>query len=198
MDQLSNSLFPIGNTKKEQIRREAEEAGIPTASKKDSQGVCFLGHIDIYDFLSHYIELTPGHVLDVSGNIIGRHKGAFVYTIGQRHGFSLNNYDTERNPMYVISKDTKKNTITVSSSKRKLTETRYVNLRNVLLREQIFIGETIEAQFRYRQKPFLVKIIEKDTESLTIQTVLNIELPAIGQSCVLYKDSFCIGGGIIT
>src|SRR5690606_13251454 len=66
-EQLLASLFPIGDTEKSGIRNEAEKAGIPTANKKDSQGVCFLGHIDIPEFLSHYITLVPGNVLDTDG-----------------------------------------------------------------------------------------------------------------------------------
>lgn len=196
-EQLTTSLFPVGNTTKEQIRAEAEEAGIPTAQKKDSQGVCFLGHIDIPEFLSHYIELVPGPVLNEKMEVVGQHQGAFVYTIGQRHGFTLNTQDTERNAMFVIAKDVDKNTITVSSNKQLTAESENLKLEQVTLREKLSVGDTVDAQFRYRQKPFSVKIIETQEHFLTIQTTTPVEQPAVGQSCVLYRGTLCIGGGTI-
>jgi tRNA-uridine 2-sulfurtransferase len=197
-EQLDAALFPVGNTPKEQIRKEASQAGIPTATKKDSQGVCFLGHIDIPEFLSHYVTLEAGKVLDEQGNIIGTHKGALVYTIGQRHGFTLSNQDTARKHHYVISKNTDANTITVSEQKPLTTRSQQITLHSCILREAVTPGDTIEAQFRYRQTPFAVKIYSVNDSTLTIETLDSVEQPAVGQSCVLYKGSLCIGGGIIS
>lgn len=196
-EQLANSLFPVGNTPKEEIRREAEAAGIPTAQKKDSQGVCFLGHIDIPEFLSHYTELIPGPVLSEEGEVIGHHQGAFVYTIGQRHGFTLNTRDTERNVMFVTDKDINKNTITVGKNKRLVLNSTDIKLDNVILREKLTIGNNVEAEFRYRQEPFSVRIIDINEHRITLQPTSTIEQPAIGQSCVLYRNSLCLGGGTI-
>lgn len=196
-EQLGFSLFPVGDTPKESIRAEAELAGIPTAQKKDSQGICFLGHIDIPEFLSHYIELTPGPVLDENGEIVGQHKGAFVYTIGQRHGFSLSNQDTERNAMFVIATDTNKNTITVGEHKQFTEKSLNIKLNKVNVRKNLSADDIIEAQFRYRQNPFSIKIIEVSENSLVIQPSTPVEQPAAGQSCVLYQGSHCIGGGTI-
>lgn len=88
------------------------------ARKKDSQGICFLGHIDIPEFLSHYIDLTPGDVLDEERRVIGRHKGAVVYTLGQRHGFTLDSKDEERKAVFVTGRDIEANTITVGKKGR--------------------------------------------------------------------------------
>lgn len=195
--QLRYSLFPIGDTPKEQIRAEAEKLGLPVADKKDSQGICFLGHVNIPEFLSHYIELTPGPVLSEQGEVIGEHQGAFVYTLGQRHGFTLHTEDRERTPMFVIDRDTEANTVTVSPTKPQTQPSDLITLHGLVLRDTITPGDALKAQFRYRQTPFQIKINELSDSALTIQTADSVELPAVGQSCVLYRGTHCIGGGII-
>lgn len=196
-DQLQSALFPVGDSDKSVIRAEAAKAGIPTAMKKDSQGVCFLGHIDIPEFLSHYVSLEEGHVLDEEGNMIGTHKGALVYTIGQRHGFTLTNHDTDRKHLYVIAKDIDQNTITVSETKPYIKANNSVRLENIVVRESLAVGDVVEAQFRYRQTPFSITITAINEDSLTIETNGEVEMPAIGQSCVIYRGAVCIGGGTI-
>ena len=196
-EQLDYALFPVGDTEKSIIRAEAVKAGIPTATKKDSQGVCFLGHIDIPEFLSHYIELTRGDVLDESGNVIGTHQGALVYTLGQRHGFTLNSKDTARKHHYVVARDIDKNSLTVSEEREVTKQKDVITLTNTVLRSPLNIGDTIQAQFRYRQVPFKVTITSQSNDALTLSVVEATEQPAAGQSCVLYRDSHCIGGGII-
>lgn len=196
-EQLARSLFPVGDTPKDVIRKEATKAKIPTANKKDSQGVCFLGHVDIPEFLSHFTDLREGVVLDEEGNKIGTHHGALVYTVGQRHGFKLHTRDTNREHMFVVSKDIQKNTITVSTTQPTAKTDSTISLEQVILRSNISKNETIEAQFRYRQNPFSVVTKNKRESSLNIELLAETESPASGQSCVLYKDTLCIGGGII-
>ena len=196
-EQLAYSLFPVGDTDKEQIRKEAAQAGIPTATKKDSQGVCFLGHIDIPEFLSHYVDLVPGSVLDTDGAVIGTHRSALVYTLGQRHGFTLTNHDTERSHHYVVDRDIEKNTITVSKDQMKTAPTEKIILSDITLRTPLQVGYTVDAQFRYRQTPFPITIIEVDDTTLIIKTNGDVEKPAAGQSCVIYRNSLCLGGGTI-
>lgn len=196
-EQLAMALFPVGDTKKEIIRDEAAKAGIPTATKKDSQGVCFLGHVDIPEFLSHYVTLEEGAVLDETGKAIGTHKGALVYTIGQRHGFVLTNKDTDRKQLYVTDKNIEQNTLTVSETKPSITNTDSVTVQNLTLRTPLIIGDTVEAQFRYRQTPFLVTITGATESTLTLKTHGEVEKPAIGQSCVIYRGTHCLGGGIL-
>jgi tRNA-uridine 2-sulfurtransferase len=196
-EQLTQSLFPVGNTPKELIRKEATKAGIPTATKKDSQGVCFLGHIDIPEFLSHYVDLVPGDVLDEAGAVIGTHKGALVYTIGQRHGFTLTNKDTEREHLYVVDKDVEQNTITVAPQRRTTSIQDTLSLTNIVLRSPLSVGDTVEAQFRYRQAPFKITISEVTSTQLSFRVAGTVETPAVGQSCVLYRGTHCLGGGIL-
>jgi tRNA-specific 2-thiouridylase len=197
-EQLAYTLLPVGNSTKDVIRGEAAEAGLLTAEKKDSQGVCFLGHIDIPNFLSHYIDLVPGTVVDTTGNPIGTHEGAFVYTVGQRHGFTLTNHDTARTPHYVTSKDVTANTITVSTIPPTMQVGDTITLYNYILRNSIEQGETLTAQTRYRQKPCAVTVLAQNEATLIVRFENINEAVARGQSCVLYRGNICIGGGIIS
>lgn len=196
-EQIAYSLFPIGDSDKEEIRKEAARAAIPTAAKKDSQGICFLGHVDIPEFLSHYTTLVPGDVLDSKGTIIGTHQGALVYTLGQRHGFTLTNNDTARPQLYVIAKDLEKNTVTVSEQRPVLAPDETIRLEQLVLRVPLSSGDTVEAQFRYRQTPFPITITTVGHSDMTISAPPGVERPAAGQSCVIYQGSLCVGGGII-
>ncbi len=197
--QLAKILFPVGDSPKKQIRKEAQEAGLLTAEKKDSQGVCFLGHIDIPEFLSHYMTLQPGEVLNTQGAVIGTHKGALVYTLGQRHGFVLHSEDTQRTAMYVVARDIEKNTITVDAHKPHTTSSHTLTLTDVnLLTHPDELLQPFEMQIRYRQTPVPCTAQSVHTDTLTITTNTDTDTPAIGQSCVLYRGTQCLGGGIIS
>lgn len=197
-EQLEYALLPVGNSVKDVIRKEAAAAKIPTATKKDSQGVCFLGHIDIKDFLSHYVKLEVGDVLDKSGQVIGRHEGSLIYTVGQRHGFTVNTSTEKRGAYYVVSKDIENNTITVDSTKPTLVTDNNLTLNDLSLRDKISVGEEYEVQTRYRQKPFKAQVASSTSEEIVISLLENSEAAAYGQSCVLYRGSLCLGGGIIS
>ena len=193
-EQLQHILLPIGDTTKDEIRREAGLASLPTAQKKDSQGVCFLGHIDVRDFLSHFIELQEGAVLDLSGEQIGVHHGALIYTLGQRHGFTLHTSDTTREALYVVDRDIEKNTITVAPEKPFLATSDTIRLHDTLLTTEDM--QNLTAQLRYRQEPFAVTL-EKRGDGYAVAPNTPTDTPASGQSCVLYKGDWCVGGGII-
>ncbi len=196
-EQLDYSLLPVGDTNKEIIRLEAAKAGIPTATKKDSQGVCFLGHIDIRDFLSHYVELLEGDVLDENGLVIGKHNGALIYTVGQRHGFTIFTHSEERDAHYVLAKNIASNTITVGATHPLLKPTNKLVIENLTLRNAVAKGEEYEAQTRYRQNPFRVRITFISAEKIECEILEETDAAAIGQSCVLYLGPLCLGGGII-
>jgi len=195
-EQLSYTLLPLGESTKTEIRTEAAALRLPTAQKKDSQGVCFLGQVDIPEFLSHYIELTPGSVYDEVGECIGNHVGAFVYTIGQRHGFSLTTPDANRTPHYVIAKDVIANTITVSVRPPHFTSQTVLELSPINIISSL--PATLLAQTRYRQTPFPVTVQRQTATTLTLAVQSTSDLAAAGQSCVLYAGNQCLGGGTIT
>lgn len=196
-EQLSRALFPVGDTVKSDIRREAEKIRLPVATKKDSQGVCFLGHVDIPEFLSHYVTLEPGKVLDEAGAVIGTHQGALVYTIGQRHGFALDTVNAKREAMFVVAKDLSANTLTVGIYRPTTESSREIVLEHVVLRDKVVPGDELQAQFRYRQTPFSIRVITLQDNTLTIVPQGPVEAAAVGQSCVLYRGMHCIGGGIL-
>jgi len=196
-DQLLQTLFPVGNSCKKVIRAEAASAGLLTATKKDSQGVCFLGHIDIKEFMSHYITLIPGDVISESGEVIGTHSGALIYTLGQRHGFSLNNTLPNQTGQYVVARDVLNNTITVAETSLKLTTSDLLTLVALNLTRTPILGQELFFQIRYRQKPQTAILTAISPTSIALKPTGVSDTPARGQSCVLYEGNRCLGGGII-
>lgn len=196
-EQLAYTILPIGDTIKDHIRTEAAQAGLPTAQKKDSQGICFLGHVDIREFLSHYTSLIPGEVVDETGAVIGHHQGALIYTPGQRHGLTITAPSQEREPYYVVSKDLARNVVVASTRKPFTPVAREIVLHDFVLRTPLSIGAHVEVQSRYRQKPFLAQVTHHAESTITLAVVTPTDSIVSGQSCVLYRDTLCLGGGII-
>ncbi|MFC1720904.1 tRNA 2-thiouridine(34) synthase MnmA [Patescibacteria group bacterium] len=195
--QLKNCLFPVGEYEKPEIRKFAEKFKLPTAQKKDSQGICFLGEVEMKDFLKHYIEEKPGDVLNERGEIIGTHDGAVFFTIGQRHGFNTRKEGDKSLPYYVVAKNIKKNTITVA---HEYAEREYAK-KEIFLENMNWIsgkpkvGKEYDAQIRYRQQPEKC-ILTRNDEKTSIIFEHPQNVPS-GQSLVLYEADVCIGGGII-
>jgi len=197
-EKLANTLFPVGELHKPQVRALAREYGLPNAERKDSQGLCFLGDISIEDALAKELKLVPGDMLDEKGVIVGRHRGAILYTIGQRHGFEMNTQSADQEPRYVIAKDMEKNTITVSKNPApEAHESSHAT--EVTLRETNWIGTVADgkymARFRYRQTLRPVKLTRVGN-STNVRFNSPQAIP-VGQSLVLYDGDRCLGGGII-
>lgn len=194
-NQLSRALLPIGDTPKAMIRSEALARKLPVAQKRDSQGICFLGHIDIKEFLSHYVTLSPGDVLDEQGRVVGTHAGALTYTLGQRHGFTHTGGTT---PHYVIAKDISNNTITVSNAPLTQEQQQTITLHSAVFRDDVSVGDTFSADLRYHDNnPAQVTIAAMNEKTVSITLNTPHEAISPGQSCVLYRGDVCIGGGII-
>ena len=196
---LEHVLFPIGHLKKTAVRKLAEKFGLPTAIKKDSQGVCMLGDLDLKDFLSHYIPQKPGNVLNDNGEVIGYHDGVTFLTIGERHGFTITKKTPNDNRYYIIAKDIKKNTITVSQKN--------IDIKNKS--NKIFtldkcswvsglplIKNKYTAQIRYHGDFLPCQILEISKDKVTIE-FNSATMVASGQSIVLYDKKICLGGGIV-
>lgn len=199
-EQLSKTFFPIGGYKKSQVRALAQKFGLPVAGKKDSQGLCFVGKLDMKDFLAHFIKEKEGSVLNEKGEIIGTHRGACFYTLGERHGFTVTKKGTDDAPLYVVAKDFEKNTITVAPQTKSGLECASVNLRasQVNFCRGILPNTTKKytAQVRYHGEQYVCSIVDVNGDSMT----LRFEKPVVfdrGQSVVLYDKNECIGGGII-
>jgi len=197
--QRSKVLFPLGDADKDTVRQEAKAVGLPVAEKKDSQGICFLGQVDVPSFLANFITLKEGVVLDETGQTIGHHQGALVYTIGQRHGFTITTKGQEIKPHYVTHKDLVANTITVSEIPPQVvaTDKLKLSLRDTNWIEKPEVNATYEAQHRYRQTPFSVCLNEIKEITASVTVVGPTALPAVGQSLVVYTRTKCLGGGII-
>jgi tRNA-uridine 2-sulfurtransferase len=194
-DVLKHVYFPVGNARKKQIRIEAKRARIPTHAKKDSQGVCFLGTVNMEDFLAHYVPRKQGLVIDMQGTTIGTHTGALFYTLGQRHGFNVHTNTSDGKPLYVVDRDITANTITVDTKLRTIAHDQ-ITLRSTNFFNEI-PGSPVYAQYRYRQTPFPVKIDVRDKLIQIKSLDDSVEKPSHGQSCVLYTGDICHGGGII-
>ncbi len=195
---LTHTLFPVGRFEKPYVRELAKKFDLPTAQKKDSQGVCFLGKIDMKEFLQHYISPQEGAVLDTDGRIIGTHDGAMFVTLGQRHGFEVTAHSSDTPPQYVVAKDIEHNTVTVAP--HAVEEGRGV--QSIYLDAVNWIGDvppvTCMARLRYRQPLF--SMILKEVSNTTATAVLDIpqDYVPVGQSLVIYDGDECCGGGVIS
>jgi tRNA-specific 2-thiouridylase len=210
--QLARCIFPIGDYEKPKVRELARRAGLPTAEKKDSQGICFLGQVSIEDFLKQYIPERRGEILTTTGIKIGEHRGAQFYTIGQRHIDANFNFPktrdratgggdkpAERKPLYVASKNTETNTVVVAEGNddpalyRKKIELVQVNF----ISGEEFIG-SVRARVRYRQPLSAAVISKSDNGNYLLSFASPQKFVAEGQSAVFYsKEGEMFGGGVI-
>jgi tRNA-specific 2-thiouridylase len=191
---LKKTLFPLGEFEKSRVREMAEERGLYTAAKKDSQGICFVGQIGIREFLSQYVEQTAGAIIDKkTGKKLGQHDGAIFYTIGQRHGLEIGG----GLPYYVVGKDMTKNEVYVTTD---------LNDDN-LWRPELVIGElhwintapqsgNYKVRLRHRAALVDAELI-LDGDSARVKLAQAERAAAAGQSLVIYDDDTCLGGGII-
>lgn len=199
-NELKHILFPIGHLQKSEVRKLALKFGLPQATRKDSQGLCFLGQIDMKEFLKEFVGTTKGDVLDLEGHRVGEHEGAILYTLGERHGFSVLNKATESEPFYVVDKNIEKNTITVATK----NQTSLNQAKSSYELEQInwILGQSpkdkIECRYRYRQTKIPCRV--EDNRVIFDSP----ELIASGQSIVFYlpaslegEGEICLGGAII-
>lgn len=195
-EKLSKILFPIGHLNKSEVRKLAEKNNLFTAIKKDSQGLCFLGHVDIEDFLSHFLTVKSGEVLNLNSEVIGKHRGAIFYTIGQRHGFEITEEINNRDKYYVVSKNLEKNSITVSEKNNESTEIKTdYEIRNLNLTDSM--PKNLECLYRYRGEFKKIKFEKIDSSRAKISFEDLKENIASGQSIVFYFMEKCLGGGIV-
>lgn len=187
---LQKTLFPLGEYTKTEVREMAAARGLYTASKKDSQGICFVGQIGVKDFLSQYITPEPGDVIDKqNGKVIGRHEGAIFYTLGQRHGLGLGG----GLPYYVVGKDMDENEVYVTRDLNDETLWR----KTIELHATHWINEKPEDgeyQIRIRHR---APLIAARLQGQTLQLSEPQRAITPGQSVVIYDHEVCLGGGIV-
>lgn len=199
--ELSHALFPIGHLKKSDVRKLARSFNLPTAEKKDSQGLCFIGKVDMKEFLKHYITVKPGDVLNEKGEKIGVHEGSELYTIGERHGFTITEKTDHDVPLFVISKDVLQNTIIVAPRVplgEQVSSQGEVRLENIHWTSgvEVDLNKLYGIRFRYRQKKVESKIIKKDTGYTVHPSTIQGDI-ASGQTAVIYDGDICVGAGIV-
>ena len=198
--QISKLMFPIGHLLKSEVRAIAARQGLPSAQRKDSQGICFLGKINYNDFIRRYLGERPGKIIHLeTGEKVGIHKGYWFHTIGQRKGLGLSG-----GPWFVIKKDIRKNIVYVSNGYD--PETQYgkiVNLQgfNFITSDPwgIFKDEK-EIAFKIRHTPeFTFGIIRRIGDIYRIESEDKIQGIAAGQFGVVYDKAckLCLGSGMI-
>lgn len=198
-EQLNKILFPVGHLKKTEVRKLARKFKLPVAEKKDSQGICFLGPVDLKEFLKHYIKEKKGKVVSERGEEIGHHDGVVFHTLGERHGFTITKKSPNDERYYIIAKDVKKNTLTVSKNKNYSNSTILTNCRientNWIL-EIPKPNKVYTAQIRYHGEflPCKIKIARQGLATVIFKKPI---LVASGQSVVFYDKDICQGGGIV-
>lgn len=199
-EQLSHALFPVGHLPKKYVRLLAKLFRLPTAVKKDSQGICFIGEIDMKEFLKHYIDEIPGNVVNEQGEVIGTHNGVLFYTLGERHGFHITKKGTNDHPYYVIGKNIDLNQLIVSDHLQQYSPDvlQTVSLRDVVFRYDIQnnLEKTYQAQIRYHGEFKDCHIVDNNGEYSVVFNNTDYTI-APGQSIVLYDNTICIGGGIV-
>ena len=194
---LSHASFPIGEMKKSEVREAAKNLSLPTHDKKDSTGICFIGERRFSDFLSRFLPSQKGQIKTLDGETVGEHKGAYYYTIGQRHGLGIGG---DGDPWYVTEKDVRRNIVYVVQG-----HDHPALMKKVVQAEQLHwitgqppvLPMNCKAKTRYRQ----------DEQSCVVSMIgpnytrIEFDHPqwavAPGQSIVFYQDDVCVGGGII-
>ncbi|AXM89675.1 tRNA 2-thiouridine(34) synthase MnmA [Anoxybacillus ayderensis] len=195
--QLSKVLFPIGELQKSQVREIAKEAGLATAGKKDSTGICFIGERNFKQFLSNYLPAQPGKMQTLDGEVKGTHDGLMYYTIGQRHGLGIGG---SGEPWFVVGKNLKENVLYVAQGfDNELLYSDAIIATNVNWVSDRKPHEPISctAKFRYRQPdvPVTVEMIDETTASVSFSQRVRAVTP--GQAVVFYYGEQCLGGGTI-
>ena len=195
-DQIKNVMFPVGKLQKKEVREIAKKYNLATADKKDSTGICFIGERNFNEFLSHYFPAKQGNIVDVDGNIMGKHNGLMYHTIGQRRGLGIGG---DGAAWFVCGKNLETNELIVCQGEdnpllysNKLYASQFETSLNHLDRNEF----DCTAKFRYRQKDIRahVKFIDDTHVEVTYDDTKAV---TPGQAAVFYDGEVCIGSAII-
>ena len=204
-DQLSHLMFPLGELPKSEVRKIAEEVTLPNASRKDSQGICFLGKINYNDFIRRHLGTRKGPVIEIeTGKKIGEHQGYWFHTIGQRKGLGLGG-----GPWFVVRKNIRDNVIYVSHG----YDTRAQYGREIMLEGIHWITENpfeksqhgeegMSISFKTRHTPEFMegRLLQNGDGSYTVISENDVQGIAPGQFTIIYTpdNQLCLGSGMIT
>ena len=195
-EQLAHTLFPLGGMEKAEVRRIAEEQGFLNARKKDSQDICFVPDGDYLAFMERYTgkQYTPGNFLDLNGKVVGTHKGAAGYTLGQRKGLGL----AMGAPVYVCGKDMEQNTVTVGPNEALFSKTLRANDWNWFPFAELTQPLRVKAKARYRQAEQPATVYPEENGFARVEFDEPQRAITPGQAVVLYDGDLVVGGGTIT
>jgi tRNA-specific 2-thiouridylase len=194
-EKLRRALFPIGDYPKTEIRRIAESFGLPTASRKDSQDLCFLAGEDYRNFLRRNAAetLQPGDIVTSGGEAVGRHNGLANYTIGQRKGLGV----ASPAPLYVIAKHATSNTLVVGTEGE-------LGATELLARDVNWVSGEIpsgpfraEVKIRYTARPVWAEVTPETANHARVRFEASVRDVTAGQAAVFYIEEEVVGGGVI-
>jgi tRNA-specific 2-thiouridylase len=196
---LSKAIFPIGHLPKPQVREIAKAAGLPTATKKDSTGICFIGERNFREFLSQYLPAQEGEMRTLSGELKGIHQGLMYYTIGQRQGLGIGGSGTGE-PWFVVGKDLAENVLYVEQGHDhpKL----YANALTAtdlhwIAKRAPDSPLRCTAKTRYRQPDQEVIVTLEESGRCRVDFDQHQRAITPGQSVVFYQGTECLGGAVI-
>lgn len=194
-EQLSHTLFPLGDMKKSETRALAERYGFINANKHDSQDICFVPSGHYADFIRSRTgkDYPEGDFVDESGRPLGRHKGIIAYTVGQRRGLGV----AAGEPLYVKAVNPEKNTVTLAGEKALYSKVIRAKDINFIAVDGITRPMRVMAKVRYRQKEQKATVLQTGDDELTVTFDEAQRAPTAGQAVVLYDGDVVIGGGTI-
>lgn len=212
--QLNHVIFPLAELEKNEVRTLAIQKNISVANKKDSVGICFIGDINVHSFLKERLGESPGDIVDSAGNVVGSHRGLWFYTIGQRHGFTINQTSLVKNqlgeivtkhnipPFYVIAKNSEKNQLVVGFGE--VAKSSQFFLKDLHLIDSAVDLTSVNKPFiRIRHGGELLSCKLKKVDH-TWRVTLNTAIQGIseGQFGVIYVKNehlqVCLGGGMMS
>ncbi|GMM84842.1 tRNA 2-thiouridine(34) synthase MnmA [Pseudoalteromonas sp. MTN2-4] len=200
-EHIAQTLFPVGQVEKPEVRRIAEEQGLITHDKKDSTGICFIGERKFKDFLQKFLPAQPGKIEDTDGHEVGEHEGLMYHTLGQRKGLLIGGMkEGSGEPWYVVDKDLERNVLIVGQGKnhpRLFSNGLNANQLHWVDR----VGPkgttrcTVKTRYRQTDIPCTLLVGEDGMARVLFDEPQKAVTP--GQSAVFYADDVCLGGGII-
>lgn len=201
-EQLKKAIFPLADLSKPQVRMIAEQAGVATAKKKDSTGICFIGERNFKNFLSEFLPAMGGNIVTSDGRIVGKHSGLMYYTIGQRSGLGLGGNQSSCAPWFVVGKNLQKNELIVEQGyDSDLLYASSLDASEVSFFTGLPSNDTTihcTAKFRYRQ-PDVAVTMNYNKANNTVHVEFDELARAVtpGQAIVFYDGEECLGGAII-
>ncbi len=192
---LNHVIFPLGTIDKPRVREIAESLKLPVAKKKDSTGICFIGERKFREFLSNYLPMKPGRIINIiDGQTVGEHKGVLYYTIGQRKGLDIGG----TGPYFAVGKNVERNELYVVNSDHQ----DWLYSDRCLVSGINWLADCSSnlnccAKFRYRQADVPIRLIKMDSDTAYCEYPQLSRSVTPGQEAVFYKDDICLGGGKI-